>query len=132
MSLPYLTAKDKCYELSTPPGGKLKCEVQGEDTVCTVKCKRKERFVIDSGSEYSTKCGPNTKYEWEHVLKNVTLPACSCKYLALLSLSSIYTHFNTLKKKLYENIVEKGEIAQNEQLHLFPQCFLCNLYLKIL
>ena len=22
-----------------------------------------------------------------------------------------------------ENIVEKGEIAQNEQFHLFPQCF---------
>ena len=28
--------------------------------------------------------------------------------------------------------MEKGEIAQNEQFHLFPQCFLCNLYLKIL
>ena len=26
--------------------------------------------------------------------------------------------------------MEKGEIAQNEQFHLFPQCFLCNLYLK--
>ena len=25
----------------------------------------------------------------------------------------------------------KGEIAQNEHLHLFPPCFLCNLYLKI-
>ena len=33
---------------------------------------------------------------------------------------------------LLENIVEKGEIAQNEQFHLFPQCFLNNLYLKIL
>ena len=22
-----------------------------------------------------------------------------------------------------ENIVEKGEIAQNEQFHFFPQCF---------
>ena len=54
-----------------------------------------------------------------------------------LTLSSMYTHFNTLKKnklleKLLENIVEKGEIAQNEQFHLFPQCFLCNLYLEIL
>ena len=28
--------------------------------------------------------------------------------------------------------MEKGEIAQNEQFHLSPQCFLCNLYLKIL
>ena len=36
------------------------------------------------------------------------------------------------KKKLQENIVGKGEIAQNEQFHLFPQCFLCNLYLKLL
>ena len=25
----------------------------------------------------------------------------------------------------------KGEIAQNEQFRLFPQCFLCNLYLTI-
>ena len=37
-----------------------------------------------------------------------------------------------MKKKALENIVEKGEIAQNEQFHLFPQCFLWNLYLKIL
>ena len=45
-----------------------------------------------------------------------------------LTLSSIYTHFNTLEKKPLENIVENGEIAQNEQFHPFPQCFLCNLY----
>ena len=25
----------------------------------------------------------------------------------------------------------KGEIVQNEQFHLFPQCFLCKVYLKI-
>ena len=49
-----------------------------------------------------------------------------------LTLSSIYTHFNTLKKKALGNIVEKGEIAQNEQFHLLPQCFPCNLYVKIL
>ena len=48
----------------------------------------------------------------------------------LLTLSSIYTHFSRLKKKALENLVEKGEIAQNEQYHLFPQCFLWNLYLK--
>ena len=29
-----------------------------------------------------------------------------------------------------EKIVEKGEIAQNEQFHLFPQYFLCHVYLK--
>ena len=28
--------------------------------------------------------------------------------------------------------MDKGEIAQNQQFHLFPQCFLCNLYLEIL
>ena len=49
------------------------------------------------------------------------------------TLSSTYIHFNTLKKKSFrKNIVEKGEFVQNEQFHLFPQCFLCNLYLKIL
>ena len=41
------------------------------------------------------------------------------------------THFNTLKKKATENIVEKSKIAQNEQFHLFPQCFPRNLYIKI-
>ena len=35
-------------------------------------------------------------------------------------------------QKLYVHIVEKVEIAQNEQFHLFPQCSLFNLYLKIL
>ena len=49
-----------------------------------------------------------------------------------LTLSYIYTHFNTLKKKLQENIVEKDENAQNEKFHLFPQCFLCNVYLETL
>ena len=34
-----------------------------------------------------------------------------------------------MKKTTLGNIVEKGEIAQNEQFHLFPQHFLCNLYL---
>ena len=42
----------------------------------------------------------------------------------ILTLSSIYTHFNTLKKKAVEK--------QNEQFHFFPQCFLCDLYLKFL
>ena len=42
----------------------------------------------------------------------------------LLTLSSIYTHFNTLKKKkILENIAEKGEIAQNEQFHFFHNVF---------
>ena len=31
-----------------------------------------------------------------------------------------------------ENIVEKGQTAQNEQFQLFPQCFLHNLYLNSL
>ena len=58
----------------------------------------------------------------------------SFSHIVFLTLSSIYTHFNTQKKKkkLLENIVEKGEIAHLEQFHLFPQCLLHNLYLKIL
>ena len=31
-----------------------------------------------------------------------------------------------MKKDLEENIVEKGEIAQNEQFHLYVQCCLFN------
>ena len=34
------------------------------------------------------------------------------------------------KKKILENIVDEGEIAQKEQFHLFQQCFLHNLILK--
>ena len=30
----------------------------------------------------------------------------------------------SLKNKSFENTVEKGEIARNEQFLLFPQCFL--------
>ena len=42
-------------------------------------------------------------------------------YLKSLTFSSICTNFNTLKKKkLCKNTVEKGEIAQNDQFHLFP------------
>ena len=39
--------------------------------------------------------------------------------MCLLILSSTYTYFNLLKKKAVVNIVEKGEIAQNEQFHFF-------------
>ena len=42
-----------------------------------------------------------------------------------------YTHFNTLKETFGKHC-GKGEIAQNEQFHLFLQCFLCNRNLKIL
>ena len=54
--------------------------------------------------------------------------------LASFSLNLIpYIHILThCWKKLLENIVEKGEIAQNEQFHLLPHCFLWNLYLTIL
>ena len=51
------------------------------------------------------------------------------RHICILTLSSIYTQLNTLKKTTLGNNVEKGEIAQNEQFHLFPQRFLCNLYL---
>ena len=40
-----------------------------------------------------------------------------------LTHSSIYTHLNTLKKKTLENIVERSEIAQNEQFPLFYNVF---------
>ena len=45
----------------------------------------------------------------------------------------ILTHLTKKKKKKNnENIVEKSEIAQDEQFYLFPQCITCNLYLRIL
>ena len=68
-------------------------------------------------------------------VRQVTLCQSFCvrmNVIIYLTLSSIYTHFDTLKKKGLENIVEKGEIAQNEQFHLFPQCFLRYMYIKFL
>ena len=41
----------------------------------------------------------------------------------ILTLSSIYTHFNTLKKNALENIAEKSEIAQYEKVHFFSTMF---------
>ena len=50
-----------------------------------------------------------------------------------LDQSKILSSGNGLtQQKLKENIVGKGEIIQNEQFHLFPLCFLCNLCLEIL
>ena len=48
------------------------------------------------------------------------------------TLSSIYTHFNTLRKKALWKHCGKRWNCSNEHFHLFPQCFLWNLYLKIL
>ena len=65
----------------------------------------------------------------------VQRPCAIPYYKNTLTLSSEYTHFNTLKKKEKkpsENIVGKGEVAQNEQFYLFPQCFLCICILKSL
>ena len=46
----------------------------------------------------------------------------SVKELAgILTLSSIYTRFNKLKKKHFGKHCGKDEIAHNEQFHVFPQ-----------
>ena len=41
-------------------------------------------------------------------------------YVRLISLTPV----TTLRKKPFENIVEKGENAGNQHFLLFPQCFL--------
>ena len=41
-----------------------------------------------------------------------------------MSHSNTMTPFDALRDKPFENTVEKGEIARNEQFLLFPQCFL--------
>ena len=37
---------------------------------------------------------------------------------------AIDTHLTYQQQTAFENIVEKGEIAHNEQFLIFPQCFL--------
>ena len=66
------------------------------------------------------------------------LSYCTLKFLSFftrwqnLTLSSIYTRFNTSEKKALGKCCGKRWNCSNEQFHLFPQCFLCNLNLKIL
>ena len=50
--------------------------------------------------------------------------------IADLILSSVYTHFNKLKKKDLRKHCEKGAIAQNEQFHLFQDVFYAICILK--
>ena len=45
-------------------------------------------------------------------------------FVESLTLYSIDTHFDAFNKTAFENIVEKEEIAHNEQFLLFLQCFL--------
>ena len=72
-------------------------------------------------------------YHWKHMVILINLrsaflfsPQCLNPFLHI---SSNLTHW---RKMLQENIVGKGEITQYEQFHLLPQCFLCDLYLKII
>ena len=44
----------------------------------------------------------------------------------LVTLCSIDTHFDASTQTAFDNIVEKEEIAHNEQFLLSPQCFLLN------
>ena len=41
-----------------------------------------------------------------------------------LTHSHTMTPYDAPRKQAFENTVEKGEIARNEQFLLFPQCFL--------
>ena len=89
--------------------------------------------LLLSGNGYKILCAHLTYsliHHFEYVPNSKKLQTTPEMWLS--TLSSVYTHFNTLKKKALGNIVEKGEIAQIEEFHLFPQCFLCDLYLKIL
>ena len=52
--------------------------------------------------------------------------------LCVLRLNPFLHLYSFKKKALGKTLWKKGEIAQNEQFHLFLQCFPCNLYLKIL
>ena len=48
--------------------------------------------------------------------------------LHLIILSSIYTHFNTLKKKnLRKTLWKKVKLLIISKFNFFPQCFQCNL-----
>ena len=48
----------------------------------------------------------------------------------LLNLSSIYTHFNTLKKTLKENIVEKVKLLKMSNFTFFHNVFYAICILK--
>ena len=58
-------------------------------------------------------------------MKHPPLPTrAPCQEIALLTLYSIDTLFNTQQQPAFQNIVGKGEIARNKPFLLFPQCYL--------
>ena len=57
-------------------------------------------------------------------LTNGQVQTTSSKAIPYVTLTvyPIYTHFSTLKKKNFKKTLwKKGEIAQHEQFHFFPQ-----------
>lgn len=75
--------KNKCYELRSPPGAEQMCKVEGLDTVCILKCKGEGRFTTATDqSVVTTHCGHGTQYQWDHDVKNTTLPSCSTQVKA--------------------------------------------------
>ena len=66
---------------------------------------------------------------WSIIQDNLTI---FCHNIIFNSFLHMPTHFNIVKKRTFGKHCGKGEIAQNEQFHLIPQCFLCNLSLEIL
>ena len=51
-----------------------------------------------------------------------SLSVCTAMLVALNPFLTKPWVFTCLKCKSFENTVGKGEIARNEQFHLFPQC----------
>ena len=47
-----------------------------------------------------------------------------CNFTEILTHSHTMTPFDALGNQPFDNTVEKGKIACNEQFLLFPQCFL--------
>ena len=67
----------------------------------------------DSKNETVIEKDESTKTEDETSKKDTEERGSDGMLFSILTLSSIYTHFNTLKKKIQENILGKCEIAQN-------------------
>ncbi|KAL4225593.1 signal peptide protein [Mactra antiquata] len=105
--------EDKCYELPSEPAANTSCENRDSDILCIHKCKNsKYKFTVDTEqSVMSTHCGPGTRYNWDHDVKNISLPSCSSEISTPSIAKKIVMKFTSLECQKRTSVRKKA--AQN-------------------
>lgn len=72
----------KCSVLKAPAKTQLICSPVGTEDVCRISCHSASQFSTSVDSSFTTRCGSQTNFRWQHELQNVSLPSCSENVLA--------------------------------------------------